>query len=145
MLIVQIDCEAITLLEDGVGDTAGIEDTTCELEGDTAGIEDTTCELEGDTAGIDDTTCELEGDTVITGLEEGDGIGLMGGAGVGGLKISPVSDMINGTPLFIARPCFEQSTNRFTYTIKRVEQLRPRDLQTSSEQDQNNWYENVSV
>ena len=36
--------------------------------GDTAGIEDTTCELEGDTAGIDDTTCELEGDTVITGL-----------------------------------------------------------------------------
>ena len=106
MLIVQIDCEAITLLEDGVGDTAGIEDTTCELEGDTAGIEDT--------------TCELEGDTVITGLEEGDGIGLMGGAGVGGLKISPVIDMINGTPLFIARPCFEQSTNRFTCTIKRV-------------------------
>ena len=106
MLIVQIDCEAITLLEDGVGDTAGIEDTTCELE--------------GDTAGIDDTTCELEGDTVITGLEEGDGIGLMGGAGVGGLKISPVIDMINGTPLFRARPCFEQSTNRFTCTIKRV-------------------------
>ena len=84
-----------------MGDTAGIEDTTCELEGDTAGIEDTTCELEGDTAGIDDTTCELEGDTV------------MGGAGVGGLKISPVIDMTNGTTLTV-RPCFEQSTNRYT-------------------------------
>ena len=81
--------------------------------GDTAGIEDTTCELESDTAGIDDTTCELEGDTVITGLEEGDGIGLVGGAGVGGLKISPVIYMTNGTTLLTVRPCFEQSTNRY--------------------------------
>ena len=96
--------------------------------GDTAGIEDTTCELEGDTAGIDDTTCELEGDTVITGVEEGDGIGLMGGAGVGGLKISPVSDMINGTTLFIARPCLNKEL-----TVLLI--LRSRELWTSSEKD----------
>lgn len=45
----------------------------------------------GDTTGIEDTTCELEGVTDITGLEEGDGVGLIGGAGVGGLNISPKS------------------------------------------------------
>ena len=74
----------------------------------------------GDTTGIEDTTCELEGVTDITGLEEGDGVGLIGGAGVGGLNISPVIDMTNGTTLFIARPCFKQRTNSFTYTKKRV-------------------------
>ena len=53
----------------------------------------------GDTTGIEDTTCELEGVTDITELEEGDGVGLIGGAGVGGLNISPVIDMTNGTTL----------------------------------------------
>ena len=74
----------------------------------------------GDTTGIKDTTCELEGVTDITGLEEGDGVGLIGGAGVGGLKISPVIDMTNGTTLLTVRPCFEQSTNRYTCIIERV-------------------------
>lgn len=73
MLTWKTVCETIALLEDGVADTAGIEDTTCECVGvtDITGLE----EGVGDTAGIEDATCELEGVDDITGLEEGDGVG----------------------------------------------------------------------